>query len=651
MAYVQKLFNDNFLEYASYVIKERAIPHLDDGLKPVQRRILHSLIEMDDGKFHKVANVVGHTMKYHPHGDASIYEALVNLGQKDLFIERQGNFGNIFTGDEAAAGRYIECRLLGLARDVLFNPEITEYVESYDGRNQEPVVFPAKLPVVLLQGIEGIAVGMATKILPHNVGEVVQALMACLRGEPFQLLPDFPTAGLMDAGLYADGQGSVMVRAKLDTSDEKRIVVRELPYGTTTASLIASIENAAKKGKLKIAGLSDFTTDQVEIEIKLPRGVYTHEIVEALYAFTDCQVNLSVNLLVVHENLPVQMTVTQVIEYHAKNLVAILKKELELEQRKLTDKLHLRTLERIFIEERIYKAIEDKKTQEEVHQAVHEGFVPFKKELIRAISDDDLKHLLEIPIRRISLYDINKNRQEVEAINKRLKEIKAHLSNLTEYALAFLADVLKKPVAQAPRLTKPTSFRRLAAKDVMIRDKKLRYDKATGYLGWGVSTGEVQLEVSELDRVLLLQKDLKYSVIRVPEKKFVGKSLLGVWDADKEELEKVVFSVLYRDADSGSIYLKRFQIEGYILDKEYEILPEKAIFLKLTTKENVSVHLDYKQKPLLRVLEESFPVNKYLVKGVKALGVRLTTKETNGAKFVKTGSVAEDERDDSPGEV
>jgi len=648
MAYVQKLFNENFLEYASYVIKERAIPHLDDGLKPVQRRILHSLIEMDDGKFHKVANVVGHTMKYHPHGDASIYEALVNLGQKDLFIDKQGNFGNIFTGDEAAAGRYIECRLLPVAREVLFNPEITEYVESYDGRNKEPVTFPAKLPIVLLQGIEGIAVGMATKILPHNLGEVIRALMACLRSEPFQLLPDFPTAGLMDAGLYADGQGSVIVRAKLDTSDEKRIVVRELPYGTTTASLIASIENAAKKGKLRIAGLSDFTTDRVEIEIKLPRGVYTHEIVEALYAFTDCQVNLSVNLLVVHENLPVQMTVTQVIEYHAKNLVAILKKELELEQRKLTDKLHLRTLERIFIEERIYKAIEDKKTQEEVNKAVLDGFIPFKKELIRSISEDDLKHLLDIPIRRISLYDINKNRQEVEAIRARLKEILHHLAHLTEYALAFLEDLLTKPVAKAPRLTKPTSFKRLAAKDVMIRDKKLRYDKATGYLGWGVAGGEVQMEVSELDRVLLIQKDLKYTVIRVPEKKFVGKGILGVWDADKDELEKITFSVLYRDGDSGSIYLKRFQIEGYILDKDYEILPEKAQFLKMTTKENVSVHLDYKQKPLLRVLEETFPVNKYLVKGVKALGVRLTTKETNGAKFVKTGSTLDEETKDEP---
>ncbi|MEI8092868.1 MAG: DNA topoisomerase IV subunit A [Spirochaetales bacterium] len=644
MAYVQKLFNDNFLEYASYVIKERAIPHLDDGLKPVQRRIVHSLLEMDDGKFHKVANVVGHTMKYHPHGDASIYEALVNLGQKDMFIDRQGNFGNIFTGDSAAAGRYIECRLLPLAKEILYNPEITEFVDSYDGRNQEPVVFPAKLPVVLLQGVDGIAVGMSTTILPHNFREVVQALQACLRGENFQLLPDFPTGGMMDATAYQDGMGSVLVRAKLDTSDEKRIVVRELPFGATTASLIDSIETAAKKGKLKIAGLSDFTTDKVEIEIKLPRGVYTSEVVEALYAFTDCQINHHVNLLVIHDDLPVLMTVTEVVEYHAKHLVEVLKKELELEQRKLLDKLHLRTLERIFIEERIYKRMEEMKTQEAVYEAVLTGFEPFAKELIRPVTDDDIKHLLEIPIRRISLYDISKNRQEVEAINKRLKEIKYHLAHLTEYALGFLDELLKKPASQTPRLTKASTFRKLGAREVAARDKKLRYDKASGYLGYSLSTGDVKLEVSDLDKVLLIHKDLTYSVIRVPEKKFAGKGLLGIWDADKDELDKVTFSVLYKDNSTGNLYLKRFKIEGYILDKVYEFMPEDSQFLKMTTKVNVSIHVDYKQKPLLRVLEEAFPVNKYLVKGVKALGVRITNKDFNSAKFVRTGSAgSEDE--------
>jgi topoisomerase-4 subunit A len=638
MAYVQKLFNDNFLEYASYVIKERAIPHLDDGLKPVQRRIIHSLLEMDDGKFHKVANVVGHSMKYHPHGDASIYEALVNLGQKNMFIDRQGNFGNIFTGDSAAAGRYIECRLLPLAKEILYNPEITDFADSYDGRNREPVVFPAKLPVVLLQGVDGIAVGMSTTILPHNFREVVLALQACLKGEDFQLMPDFPTGGFMDASGYQDGMGSVLVRAKLDTSDEKRIVVRELPFGATTASLIDSIENAAKKGKLKIAGLSDFTTDKVEIEIKLPRGVYTSEVVEALYAFTDCQIHHHVNLLVIKDGLPVLLTVDEVVRYHASHLVEVLRKELELEQRKLLDKLHLRTLERIFIEERIYKRMEEMETQESVYEAVMAGFEPFLKQLIRTVTEEDIKHLLEIPIRRISLYDISKNRQEVEAINKRLKEIKFHLAHLTDYALDFLDDLLKKPASQTPRLTQPMTFRKLGAREVATRDKKLRYDKATGYLGYGLTGGDLKFEVSELDKVLLIHKDYSYSVIRVPEKKFVGKGLVGVWDADKDELDKVVFSVLYKDLETENLYLKRFKVEGYILDKSYEFMPEKSQLLKLTTKQNVSIHVDYKQKPLLRILEETFPVGKYLVKGVKALGVRITAKEFNGVKFVRTGN-------------
>lgn len=647
MAYVHKLFNDNFLEYASYVIKDRAIPHLDDGLKPVQRRILHSLLEMDDGKYHKVANVVGHCMKYHPHGDASIYAALVNIAQKDLLIDKQGNFGNIFTGDEASAARYIECRLLPLAKEILDNPEITEYTDSYDGRNKEPVVFPAKIPLILIQGAEGIAVGMATKTLPHNFKEVLEAMKAALRGEEFQLLPDFPTGGLMDASGYADGQGGVIVRAKLDTSDDKRIVIRELPYGTNTEDLIANIEAAAKKGKIKIAGISDFTTGEVEIEVKLPRGVYTKEVVDALYAFTNCQMTHQVNLLVIKDGLPTQMTVTQVIRHHAGKLVEILKKELELEERKLLDRLHARTLERIFIEERIYKKIEEEKTKEGVDQAVRLGFEPFKKELVRAITDEDIERLLQIPIRRISLYDINKNRQEVQEINKRLKEVRYHLANLTEYALGFLDNMLKKTAGQFPRQTKLQNFKKIDVKDVVLRDKKLRYDKATGYLGYGVATGDVKMEVSELDKVLIMKKDATYKVIKVPEKLFVGKSVIWVGSADKDDLAKVTFTLLYKAKDTGYIYIKRFQIEGYIMDKDYELLPENGTFLKMTTRENMTIRLEYKQKSLMRVMEETFPIKNYLVKGSKALGVRLTTKETLGAKFVTEGSLEEEVEEES----
>ena len=357
MAYIKNLFDRNFLEYASYVIKDRAIPDLEDGLKPVQRRILHSLFEMDDGKFHKVANVVGHCMQYHPHGEASIGQALVVLANKGFFIERQGNFGNIHTGDDAAAPRYIECRATPLANDIFYYPKLTPYADSYDGRKKEPVLFPAKIPVILVIGAEGIAVGMSTKILPHNAIEVLEAEKACLAGKKFELYPDFPTGGLVDVSEYREGNGKVLVRAKLDTSDPKRILIKELPFGSTTESIIASIEAAAKTGRIKIQGISDFTADKVEIEIKLARGVYSQETVDALFAFTECEQSISVNLLVIKDGYPEVMTVSEVIKYHAKQLVKILTRELELEKQELLDKLHLRTLERIFIEERIYKNI------------------------------------------------------------------------------------------------------------------------------------------------------------------------------------------------------------------------------------------------------------------------------------------------------
>ncbi|TFH06271.1 MAG: DNA topoisomerase IV subunit A, partial [Spirochaetales bacterium] len=369
MAYVNTLFNDNFLEYASYVIKDRAIPDLDDGLKPVQRRILHSLFEKDDGKFHKVANIVGHTMQYHPHGDASIYAALVVVANKDLFIEKQGNFGNILTGDEASAARYIECRATPLAKRLLHKPEITVYEPSYDGRRNEPVVFPAKFPVVLVMGAEGIAVGMSTKILPHNFIEVCGAVQNALRGEPFELFPDFFGGGLVDVSEYDDGQGKVLTRAKLDISDPKRIVIREMPFGSTTVSIAASIEAATKKNKVKVAAINDYTAGNVEIEIKLPRGVYAKEVLDSLYAFTECENSISVNLLVIKDGKPTIMTITEVIQYHAKHLVKILTRELELERDQLLDKLHARTLERIFVEERIDKGIEEQTTAAAVTNA------------------------------------------------------------------------------------------------------------------------------------------------------------------------------------------------------------------------------------------------------------------------------------------
>ena len=435
MPYVDKLYESNYLEYASYVIKDRAIPDVDDGLKPVQRRILHSLAEVDDGKFHKVANVVGNTMKYHPHGDQSIEGALIVLAQKDYLIEKQGNFGNIFTGDEASAARYIECRLTDLARDVLLNKAITEYVDTYDSRNKEPVVFPAKIPLLLILGTEGIAVGMSTRILPHNFCEVLEAQITVLKGKRFKLYPDFPTGGQIDVSEYNDGNGKVLTRAVLDTKDPKRIILRELPNGFTSESLITSIEDASKKGKLKISSIADYTTEAVEIDIHLARGVQSKDTVDALYAFTGCESSTTASLLAIKDDRPHIMNVTEVVKHSTDKLLEILKAELKLEERELSDRLHAKTLEQIFIENRIYKEIEEQETSEDVNQSVIDGLKPFAKVIKREVTDEDVATLLRIPIRRISLYDINKAQEEMVEIRKRLRQVRQHLKTLKDYAI------------------------------------------------------------------------------------------------------------------------------------------------------------------------------------------------------------------------
>jgi len=632
MDYIKSLFDKNFLEYASYVIRDRAIPDLEDGLKPVQRRILHSLFDMDDGKFHKVANVVGHCMKYHPHGDASIGGALVVLANKDLFIDRQGNFGNIFTGDNASAARYIECRSTPLAKDLLYNPDITNYVPSYDGRNREPTAFRAKLPIVLVIGAEGIAVGMSTRILPHNIREIIEAEKACLSGRAFQLFPDFPTGGYVDVSGYLDGAGKVLVRAKLDTSDEKRIVIRELPFGSTTESLIASVENAARSGKVKISEINDFTTDTVEIEIKLQRGVYTDDVIDALYAFTDCEQSISCNLLVIKDNYPVQMTVSEVIRDHAKKLVKILKEELELEKVNLTDRLHQRTLERIFIEERIYKKIETMKTAEGVISAVLKGFEPFTAELIREVTEEDVERLLKIPIRRISLYDINKNRAEVAEINARIKEINKLLKNLVAYAITVLDGILARLDAkETGRRTEISRFTKVDAKEAVTRDTPLRYDEETGYLGTNVQSGTEILKVTPYDRILVMRRSGVYTIMDVPEKIFVDKGMWYCGFSDKDVLSKVLFTVVYRDGKTGYPCIKRCRIEGFILNRDYFIVPEGATVLYLGTREKFSFNVKYKPKLRLKTLEQTFKAQDYAEKGLKALGVRLAPREAISA--------------------
>ena len=639
MAYVQNLFNTNFLEYASYVIKDRAIPDVEDGLKPVQRRILHSLFEMDDGKFHKVANVVGHCMKYHPHGDASIYAALVVLANKDLFIEKQGNFGNIYTGDPASAARYIECRLLPLAKKVLYFPEITEFDDSYDGRNREPLAFPAKIPVVLIQGAEGIAVGMSTKILPHNFVEVLQAVRAALRGEKQLLYPDFPTGGIIDVTDYQDGMGKVLVRAALDLSDPRKIVIREMPYGTTSDTLIASVENAARKGKLKIASISDYTAENVEIEIKLARGVRSDDMLDPLYAFTDCETSISVHSLVIVDKKPVPMTISEIIAYHAQHLVKVLKAELKIEEGRLKDKIHARTLERIFIEERIYKRIEDKKTAATVLQAVHTGLEPFADEIRREVTDEDVERLLKIAIRRISLYDIEKARRELQELEARLKEVRGHLKNITAYAESFLDGLIEVHGGEYGRRSTIKSFEKVDVREAARRDLDLRYDADTGYLGHGIKTGKVLYKVSPYDRILVIRRTGAYSVIDVPERLFVDTGMLSCIIAEKERLADLVFSVLYIDKATSYAYLKRTKIDQYILNKGYTLVPENAKMMKLTTRhEDVAVHVAYKPKARMKITEETFPLDDFIIKGVKAGGVRLAAKEVRLAKFVKLGT-------------
>ncbi len=627
MDYIKSLFDRNFLEYASYVIRDRAIPDLEDGLKPVQRRILHSLFDMDDGKFHKVANVVGHCMKYHPHGDASIGGALVVLANKDIFIDKQGNFGNIFTGDNASAGRYIECRVTALAKELMYNPEITNYVPSYDGRNREPTAFRAKLPIVLIIGAEGIAVGMSTRILPHNIREIIAAEIACLEGKSFQLFPDFPTAGLVDVSGYEDGLGKVLVRAKLDISDEKRIVVRELPFGSTTESLIASVEAAARSGKVKISEINDFTTDSVEIEIKLQRGVYAADVLDALYAFTDCEQSISCNLLVIRDNNPVLMTVTDIIKDHAKKLVKVLKEELELEKAGLIDRLHMRTLERIFIEERIYKKIESMKTAEGVVNAVLKGFEPFSAELIRDVTEEDVERLLKIPIRRISLYDINKNRAEVAEINARIKEINKLLKNLVAYAVTVLTGILGKLNAEdTARRTKISRFTKVDVKEAVTRDTSLRYDDATGYLGTTVSLGNEILKVTPYDRILVMRRSGVYTVMDVPDKIFVDKGMWYCGFSDKDQLSKILFTVIYKDAKTGYPCIKRCRIEGFILNRDYQLVPEGSTALYVGIREKFAFTVKYEPKARLKTLEQTFKAQDYNEKGLKALGVRLAPR-------------------------
>ncbi|HZL43910.1 MAG TPA: DNA topoisomerase IV subunit A [Verrucomicrobiae bacterium] len=614
--------NTSFLEYASYVIRDRAIPHLADGLKPVQRRILWSLHQNDDGRFIKVANVVGDTMKFHPHGDASIGDALVVLANKRYLIDRQGNFGNIFTGDPAAAPRYIECRLTELARTELFNDEITDFVPSYDGRNREPITLPCRLPLALMLGTEGIAVGLSARILPHNFPELIEAQIAILKKQPFKCLPDFATGGLMDARDYQDGKGSVKVRAKIKIKDDASVAIRELPPGTTTESLIASIENAVQKGKLKVKSINDFTSEQVEVDIRCHPGLDPEKLIHALYAFTDCEVTIASRIVVIKNNRPVELTVSEILRENTAQLVALLKRELELRQQKLEDELHFRTLERIFIEERIYKAIEKCKTSEAVTEAVREGFKPFRRQLRRELADADIERLLAVRIRRISLFDINRHREETDKVKADLLETGKNLKQLTRYAIAHLEALLKLYGPQYPRLTtKSSRHDEIDAREVAFKAFKVAYDRESGYVGCRVSGEEFVVECTKFDKILLVFKDGTYKLTELPEKMFVGPELFYCGLPERER----VFTCAYTNRQAS--YLKRFTFGGMILNKAYSCIPEKSRILFFAPGTPPMLYVRYKPALHQKVSQQTCDPKDIDVKGPKTRGRQISIKD------------------------
>ena len=625
----------NFIQYASYVIKDRAIPDVADGLKPVQRRILHSLHEMDDGRFHKVANVIGHTMRYHPHGDASIGSALVVLANKEYFIDKQGNFGNIYTGDEASAPRYIECRLTELAREVMFNKEITEFADTYDGRHEEPVTLPAKVPALLMLGADGIAVGMSTRILPHNFKELLEAQIACLKGESFDLYPDFFTAGMMDVSEYEDGNGRIKLRAKIDTEDKKTLVIREIPATTTTEGLIASVEDAARRGKLKIASINDFTTDTVEIEIKLPRGVYADDTVKRLYAYTDCEVGLSCSGAIIKDNTPVVWSVTDVLEFSTKKLVDDLRRELEIELGKLNERFHEKTLAQIFIENRIYKRIEECETYEDVVGEVYKGLEPFTDRLRREVTDDDIEKLLQIHIRRISRFDINKNEEELQGILDDIEKTNYDLAHMTDYTIAYVEHLIDKYAKHYPRRTKIDNLETIRARDVALKNVKIGHDRVNHFVGSEVQNSnrnDDYLACTEFDRLVLMQNTGKYKVIQVPQKQYAGpvKYLLK---ADKNQ----IYSMIYRHRKSGRYYVKRFRIDSYIMGREYRCIPKGCIIDNLYTNYGVVVRAEFKTKRGKNTfIDIDFDTLELRSKGAR--GFKLTDREIATFTQLKRGT-------------
>jgi topoisomerase-4 subunit A len=569
---VEGMYENYFLDYASYVILERAVPAIEDGLKPVQRRILHAMKEMDDGRFNKVANIIGSSMQYHPHGDAAIGDATVNLGQKDLLIETQGNWGDIRTGDSAAAPRYIEARLSKFALEVAFNPQTTTWQASYDGRKKEPVTLPMKFPLLLAQGVEGIAVGLATKVMPHNFIELINASIDVLRNKPTNIMPDFPTGGMADFSNYNEGKrgGRIRVRAKIEELDKRTLLIKDIPYGTTTTSLMESIVKANDNGKIKIKKVIDNTAKDVEIEIQLHPGTSPDITIDALYAFTECEVSISPNACVIVQDKPHFLDVNDILKTCTHNTLKLLKQELEIRMGELEDKWHFASLEKIFIEKRIYRKIEECETWEAVIEAIDKGLKPYKPLFRKEITEEDIVRLTEIRIKRISKFDSFKAEDVIKALQDEMKEVQHNLENLIDYAIAYYKNLLKKYGKGRERKTEIRSFEFIQANTVAIANQKLYVNRDEGFIGYGLKKDEYISECSELDDIIVFRRDGKCVVTRVTEKSFVGKDIIHVQVWKKND-ERMIYNIAYMDGKTGIARVKRFAVTAITRDKEYDL--------------------------------------------------------------------------------
>src|SRR4051812_46374790 len=570
--HVSGMYQNWFLDYASYVILERAVPYVEDGLKPVQRRILHSMHDLDDGRYNKVANIIGHTMKYHPHGDMSIGDALVALGQKDLLIDTQGNWGNILTGDRAAAPRYIEARLSKFAMEVVFNPKTTKWLSSYDGRNKEPETLPVKFPLLLAQGVEGIAVGLACKMLPHNFNELCDASVAVLRGKSTHILPDFATGGMADFSNYNDGKrgGRVRVRAKISQPDKKTLVINDIPFGTTTGSLIDTIVAANDKGKIKIRKVEDNTAENVEIVIHLVPGISPDKTIDALYAFTDCEVSIAPNACIIENDKPRFVGVNEILKLSTHQTLALLKKELEIEKAELQESFMFSSLEKLFIKDEMYIDFKNYSDRPTLYEYLTGRFVKYKKQFIRAIVDADYEKLTQIAMIRITRFDSAKADEKMKAIAERIKEIDHHLANLTDFAVEYFKNLKKKYGAGRERKTEIKSFETIVATSVVLANEKLYVNREEGFAGYGLKKDEFISECSDIDDIIVFRKDGTLQVSKVQDKAFVGKDLLHIAVFKKND-ERTIYNMIYRDGKSGSVFMKRFPVTGITRDKQYDL--------------------------------------------------------------------------------